>query len=399
MPFKKIINSIVNIGVREMYAPWEIHLTRKLNSILLIAIFNVSLAIVVYSVLGYNDFLIDLISVVVLGPLLFLFNKYFNYVWAAYWFFIVGYVFFISINLKMGKDSYMLLFYFPVVLSLVQLLGRRELLKHLIFLGILCIISVSIIAIGFIKNWVPVLLNQETLNNIMILNIILSVFTAVAFVIVVVTESISQERLINKMLSEKEILLSEVFHRVKNNMNIVTSLLSLKKNNSDSAEVRDALEECRSRVFSMALVHHKIFERENVVDLNFKNYIHDLMIELKSSFDHKGEVDIIIDAEEFFIELSNAIPCGLILNEFVTNSFKYAQLPDRKLKIHISLQKQNDCITLELRDNGPGFQNGVEEKVNTLGVELMKSLSEQINGNYHFKNDNGLLFQLKFKQG
>jgi len=399
MPFKNFFNQIVNIGVRESYLPWEVHLTRKLNSILLIAIFNLIFGIVVYTVLGYYTLIIDLFLAMTIGSFLLLFNKYFNYIWASYWFFIVGYVFFISINLKLGKDSYMLLFYFPVVLSLVQLLGRKELIKHLIILGILCIVSVSIIAVGFIKNWVPVIFTPESMNTIMLVNIILSVFTAVAFVIVVVIESVSQERLINKMLTEKEILLSEVFHRVKNNMNIVTSLLSLKKNNSDSAEVRDALEECRSRVFSMSLVHHKIFERENVVDLNFKDYINELMTELKISFGQKGEVDIIIDAEEFFVELSNAIPCGLILNEFVTNSFKYARQPDKKLKVNITLKKSENLIFLELRDNGPGLNNGADEKANTLGIELMKSLSEQINGEYSFKNDNGLVFQLKFRQG
>ncbi len=245
---------------------------------------------------------------------------------------------------------------------MVQLLGRKETLKHLIILAILCITSVSIIAVGFKYQWVAPVLNKDELSNVMIMDIVLSIFTTVTFIIVVVSESMAQERLIKNMLTEKEVLLSEVFHRVKNNMNIVTSLLNLKKNSSGSIEVQDALEECRTRVFSMALVHQKIFEREHVIDLNFKEYIHDLLAELMSSLGKDSKTDIVIDAEAIFIELSNAIPCGLILNEFVTNSYKYAQVPGRTLQIIITLKKQNDFIELELKDNGPGLPSTISTK-------------------------------------
>jgi two-component sensor histidine kinase len=149
----------------------------------------------------------------------------------------------------------------------------------------------------------------------------------------------------------------------------------------------------------MALVHQKIFEREHVIDLNFKEYIHDLLAELMSSLGKDSKTDIVIDAEAIFIELSNAIPCGLILNEFVTNSYKYAQVPGRTLQIIITLKKQNDFIELELKDNGPGLPSTISTKPNSLGMELMKSLSEQIDGQYSFTNDNGLVFKLRFKQG
>jgi two-component sensor histidine kinase len=189
--------------------------------------------------------------------------------------------------------------------------------------------SIVSIVMGFRFHWVTPVVEDGSLSNLMVFNILVSFFTAISFIIVVVSESLGQERLIKNMLTEKEVLLSEVFHRVKNNMNIVTSLLNLKKNSSNSVEVQEALEECRTRVFSMALVHQKIFERERVIDLNFKDYIHDLLNELMSSMGKSDKTDIVIDADSIFIELSNAIPCGLILNEFVTNSFKYAQQPGK----------------------------------------------------------------------
>lgn len=357
-----------------------------------------SVGVVAFSVMGYPSIAFDCFIVLLVGPGVFLCNKFKNYIWASYWFFFVGFIFFMFINLKMGKDSYMLLFYFPVIISLIQLLGRREMLKHLIILSICCFASIVFIVMGFWFHWITAVVEEESLNNLMVFNILLSFFTAISFIIVVVSESLGQERLIKNMLTEKEVLLSEVFHRVKNNMNIVTSLLNLKKNSSNSVEVQEALEECRTRVFSMALVHQKIFERERVIDLNFKDYIHDLLNELMSSLGKDSKTDIVIDADSIFIELSNAIPCGLILNEFVTNSFKYAQQPGKTLQLKISLKKQKDFIEFELRDNGPGLPSNVSTKTNSLGMGLMKSLSEQIDGQYSFSNDNGLVFKLKFKQ-
>ncbi|MCC6836998.1 MAG: sensor histidine kinase [Bacteroidia bacterium] len=398
MSIKQKIDQFISIGVRDSYQPWETYLTRKVNSITLVGTFNMFMGAFFFLLMGYPQVAIDCIVVIIVAPSVFILNKYKNFVWAAYAFYIIGLCFFISMNLKTGKDSYILLFYFPMIISLVQLLGRRETLKHLLVIAGMFIVSAVMIALGYKYDWYAVSISEAAIANTMVFNIILSVFTAITFIIIVVTESMAQERKIKKMLSEKEILLSEVFHRVKNNMNIVTSLLSLKKNSTDSKEVQEALDECRNRVFSMALVHQKIFEREHVIDLNFKDYINELLKELMSSYGIKEQSTIRIDAEDVFIELSNAIPCGLILNEFVTNSFKYAQQPDKKLQINITLKKQNEFIELQLRDNGPGLPSGLITKPNTLGMELMRSLSEQINGDYSFTNENGLVFKLRFKQ-
>lgn len=393
-----LINKIVNTGIKKEYNHWELFLTRKLNTITLVAMLNMLFGISFFLIIGFPDFIIDCSLAFLFAPLVFLMNKIKNYIWASYTFYLIGFLFFISVNLRMGKDSYLLLFYFPMIISLVQMLGRKETLKHLIGICILCVLSIIIIAAGFINKWVIINIEPAVLNKIMIFNIILSVITAISFIIVITVESISQERLIKKMLTEKDILLSEIFHRVKNNMNIVTSLLSLKKNMSDSIEVKNALDECKNRVYSMALVHQKIFEKGNVNNLNFKDYIHNLTKELLNSIGKDNSTELNIKADDIFIELSNAIPCGLIINEFVTNSYKYAQTENKNLEISILLKKTNETIELKLKDNGPGLSNEAIRKPNTLGIELIKSLSEQINGTYSFINENGLVFSLQFKQ-
>ncbi|MBL0329081.1 MAG: sensor histidine kinase [Bacteroidetes bacterium] len=393
---KNALKKLIDLGVQPHYQPWEIYLTRKLNSITLIAIVNMLLGILFFEITGYTQFIFECICSLIVLPFVIVLNVYRNYIWAAYWFYIFGYIFFIPMNLKMGLQSYIILFYFPVLISMVQLLGKKETLKHLIILSVFCLLSVIFITIGYKYDIYKVVLSADVINNMFIFNIILSFLTTLSFMIIMVYESITQENHIKSILKEKEILLAEVFHRVKNNMNIVTSLLNLKKGMSDSKEVQDALEDCRNRVFSMALVHQNIFNSKNIVGLNFKDYVKNLTSEIAKSLGEEEKFEIVLETEDVSLDLSNAIPCGLILNELITNSFKYAQQADKKLMVGVKLKKVNGRVELEVRDNGLGIPENSTKNHNSLGLELIKSLSEQINGAYSFSNENGLVFKLSF---
>jgi len=179
-------------------------------------------------------------------------------------------------------------------------------------------------------------------------------------------------------------------------MNIVTSLLNLKKNASDSEVVKQALEECKNRVYSMALVHQNIYKINNFTDLDMKDYIHDLVDELIDSNGNSADTEVAIKCDEISMDIAKSVPFGLILNELITNSFKYARLKDIKLRIEILVKLIDERISLKYSDNGPGLNNEVK-KNNTLGIELIKSLSEQVDGEFGFVNDNGLVFNLEFK--
>jgi len=392
----KYIEKVTRLGVRPEYSQWEIFLTRKLNTITLMAVLNITLAFTFFLIFKAYDFALVLGIVILIAPLVWLFNKYRNYIWAAYTFYIIGFIFFIFMNLMQGRESYAAMFYFPVIISMVQLLGRKETIKHLFALSVFCLVSVICVLIGFEYKWLHYDFDSLFMMKLIYFNIILSLITALGFIVIVVSESLRQERTIKNMLAEKEILLAEVFHRVKNNMNIVTSLLNLKKNTSDSPEVQSALEDCRSRVYSMALVHHKIFNRDNIIGLNFNDYIQELVKDLLHSLGGDN-VKVTINADDIRLNLATAIPCGLILNELITNSIKYAQVPGKDLCIKISVTKQNDYIELQVADNGPGIPDHAINKFNSLGLELIKSLSEQIDGAFKFSSNNGLVFDLKFK--
>jgi two-component sensor histidine kinase len=390
-------NKLVTTGVRPKYQPWEIYLTRKLNLLACITMCNMVLALVFFPIIGFYDILIDCFLSLLVLPLLILLNHYKNYIWTAYGFYIIGFSFLASMALKMGIGSYIILFYFPMMISMIQLLGRKEMLKHLVVISVFCFMTIIVIVVGYTGSIYNFEIANSALKDTKLFNIILSFLSALAFNITLVMESIAQENLIKKMLKEKEVLLAEVFHRVKNNMNIVTSLLNLKKEISTSQEVKDALEDCRNRVFSMALVHQTIFNNNSILELNFKAYIESLTTEIKNSLRSNRPVEISLDAELVMLDLSNAIPCGLILNELITNSFKYAGSNDKPLVINIKLSQHNNLVELIVRDNGTGLPENWKQNSHSLGMELINSLCEQIDGTLQFKNDHGLVFNLVFK--
>ena len=133
-----------------------------------------------------------------------------------------------------------------------------------------------------------------------------------------------------------------------------------------------------------------------MIGLNFKHYIINLVDEIANSFGSKDSYEIKYDLEEIQLDLSTSIPCGLIINELITNSFKYAQVPGKKLIISILLKRENGKIRLIVQDNGPGIAENFMTEKNTLGMELIESLSDQINGKSKFKNNDGATFELIF---
>ncbi|MFO0434281.1 MAG: sensor histidine kinase [Sphingobacteriaceae bacterium] len=362
----------------------------------LVGFLNVSLGAVVFVIFNLYEFLPESIAVLVIAALVPVFNKYKNYIWAAYTFYIIGWLFFTILGLKMGLDSFVFLLFFPVILSLLQLLTRRELIKHLVINFVICFAFMLLLLFGSKHQWLYLSPDSETVNVLKYMNVFFSLTVTLSFLTVLSIEGMRQERLINSMLKEKEVLLAEVFHRVKNNMNIVTSLLNLKKNASESEVVKQALEECKNRVYSMALVHQNIYKTNNFTELDMKEYIHDLVDELLDSHGNTLDTETVVKCTDISLDLARAVPFGLILNELITNSFKYARTSDKKLRIEIHVVKEQQNVSLLYRDNGPGMNDALPKK-NALGVELIRSLSEQVDGAYGFENKDGLLFKLNFR--
>lgn len=196
-------------------------------------------------------------------------------------------------------------------------------------------------------------------------------------------------RELEKSLEEKEILLREIHHRVKNNLQVVSSLIHLESSSFDSEKDRLLLEETQQRIASMAQVHELLYRSENLSSIDGGTYIQRLYDELSSAYiDVSSAVTTRIDADSVELNLDTAIPLGLIINEIVTNAFKYAFLGRREGTLDIIFKQQADGFrSLTIADDGPGLGEGWEDRLtDSLGITLIRSLSEQLRGKLTIEN-------------
>lgn len=395
---RDLFRRALQVGTNNSFELWENRLIERINSLCYLAFINILFAGLLLEFFQYTHFRVEVLIGLTIIPITFLFIHYKNYRWGIYWYFVTNFIFNISLNLKMGLETYSVMYYFPIFISIVQLLGRKETVKHLVILSVFFLFSIILVILGFYNHLWLLPKSENTIRYLAFLNILSSFSSSIILLILLVKDYIKQQDELKNLLKEKEILLAEVFHRVKNNMNIVTSLLSLKKNSTENLETQQALEDCRNRVYSMALVHQNIFQDNNLIGLNFSDYIENLTKEIARSLGGSEMVEIVLDTERIELELSHAIPCGLILNELITNTYKYGHRSGEQLQIKIQLKRlEDETIQLIIKDNGPGIPENILNDQKTLGLELIRSLSEQVNGRYAFDNENGLKFTLSFK--
>ena len=197
-------------------------------------------------------------------------------------------------------------------------------------------------------------------------------------------------------LNEKIVLLKEVHHRVKNNMQIISSLLYLKKEMTENPEVAEAINESRNRILAMALIHEQIYKSEGLSTIELKTYIEELTHRVLSSYE-MDDCGLEISSNSFNFEITAMIPIGLIVNELITNSLKHARRPDSKLQISIAIEKENDFYKLEYKDNGQGIPESISfDNTKTLGLNLIYNLSKQLGGDAEIIRGNGANISIKF---
>jgi PAS domain S-box-containing protein len=213
------------------------------------------------------------------------------------------------------------------------------------------------------------------------------------------TERKKAEEKIQASLNEKETLLQEIHHRVKNNMQIISSLLKLQGSSIDDEQAKDALKESQSRIFAMSAVHETLYGSENLSEINLKQYINTVSRALIQTYlPDPNRVKLSIDSDDIKIDIRIASPIGLIINELVSNSLKHAFPGDKDGKIDIIMKIHNGMLTITVSDSGGGMQDGVDWKnVGTLGLKLVCTLVEkQLAGSISLENQNGTTFIIKF---
>ena len=202
---------------------------------------------------------------------------------------------------------------------------------------------------------------------------------------------------LNKLVEDKEWLLKEIHHRVKNNLQIVMSLLNTQSAYLTDKAAQSAIADSQRRLHSIALIHQQLYKSDNVSAIKIYRYISELVSYLKDSYD-SALIKFDIKVDDIELDVAQTIPIGLILNEAITNSFKYAFTPGEKGKIKISLcQTEKDVYELLIRDNGKGLPEAFEpENCNSLGMQLLVGLSNDLNGEFKIYNDGGTVIQIVF---
>jgi len=200
-------------------------------------------------------------------------------------------------------------------------------------------------------------------------------------------------------LREKEILLRELHHRVKNNMQIIASLLNLQSQYVKEEESKHILRESQGRVHSMAMIHEKIYQ-SHLSDVNLKEYIENMVSDIFYLYRIKnGTINFALDVSEVHINIDTAIPCGLIINELVTNSLKYAFPNGEKGNITITFTSKCDELILKIADDGIGLPENIKpETTETLGLKLVQNLINQLNGTLKLVRGPGTKFIITFQE-
>jgi len=222
--------------------------------------------------------------------------------------------------------------------------------------------------------------------------------------IIVITRDISErmvaEQELRSSLKDKEILLQEIHHRVKNNMQIISSLLNLQSNFITDPEAIGVFRESQNRVKSMALLHENLYQSREMDKVDFKQYVKKLTDNLLSTYStQSSHLKTEISSENVKLNIETAIPCGLIINELLTNSLKYAFPPGEKGTVYLKIKAIDDKYVLILGDNGVGLPPNFDlESTDTLGLRLVHNLVNHIDGELKVKNSKGPCFEIVFRE-
>ncbi|HMK46400.1 MAG TPA: histidine kinase N-terminal 7TM domain-containing protein [Methanocella sp.] len=212
-----------------------------------------------------------------------------------------------------------------------------------------------------------------------------------------VTERKKAEERTMESLKEKEVLLKEIHHRVKNNLQIISSLLNLQSCNSGKDNAA-AFKESQNRIKSMALIHEQLYQSKDLACIDFAGYVNRLITQLVRSYMLNQHVSVAIEIADISLDIDTAIPCGLIINELVSNSLKYAFSPEKEAAIRIRMTLDGDRYTLIVADNGKGLPKNVDfHNTVSLGMQLVITLIDQLGGEIEHIDGEGAAFRLTFQ--
>lgn len=210
---------------------------------------------------------------------------------------------------------------------------------------------------------------------------------------------IANNEALNQSILRQSILLSEVHHRVKNNLQLVISLLTLHGHNTENKSVKNYLDDLSRKVFSIALIHEQLYRSGDFEKIDTKEYINELTANFQILQDANTQIAFNTDSDHILLNLETVLPLGIICSELISNSLKYAQTESEHIKIDISLKAFGNKYLLKYKDNGPGLQPQVSNKTkNGMGLTLISNMVRQLQGESSRYNEDGAVFTLLFEE-
>lgn len=409
--FKRTWNYISSIGIQPEYDDIlvkRIKLTNQFNTI----------AIFVFLFSGINNFVLgDVFSALLIEGLVLvsLVGFYLNKI--QFHRFAISFLFTVLSTAIFYFDSYSgilsgtYLYHFPLILAIAFIFDMREDKKAMLFHFLLIITYLAINVVTHYDLFRSEFLTDDKRSQMFMFNLIFSASAVGFFVYLMIQNNLKEsytyilrieekrqsEKAIKQALDEKNLLIAELHHRVKNNLAIISGLFSLTLNDNLPDDAKNVLIESRNRVRSMALIHNRLYKSDNFTDVNFEDYIQELISEITSSYPAiSNSIKVITHINNVSLNVNAAIPCGLILNELLTNCYKHAFKDQAEGEIIVTFTSDKDKILMTVKDNGRGLPADYNKK-QSLGITVIEALTEQLDGKSNFISNNGSTFELVFK--
>jgi two-component sensor histidine kinase len=411
---KKAINTLLSLGIEDSQSSYDRRRIKTINLINLLVIFFLLIGFTNYFILKTDFAFGASLTFLTLSIFSLWLNKIRlnNFAFFLFTFNVNLAILFVNEYYPVEVGSY--LFYFPLIVSVVLLNNPNLKDKRAILHFVTCIIffasSLLIDAEGYrLSNlqpeqmkvlWYYNLLMSASLTATLSFLLTRIIYSQNKEIIAQNEDLIKTKEVVNVSLKEKEILLAELHHRVKNNLAIISGLLNLQEDSTSNEEAKKIIGDSKTRIMSMALVHKMLYENNELKSINISKYASELIYELFNSYNLLKTVSINEDYDAIAIPVNKSIPLGLILNEIVTNSIKYAFKSSKDLDgvFDISIKNENNTVRLLVKDNGHGFPKdfNIESDNHSLGIFLIKTLAEQIDATVTFSNETGAKIELNF---
>lgn len=400
--FRSYLHKLVQYGLHPKSDDGQRKRVILLNTFSALAVFTFTLAYIdsVYfnEPLVYQYVDAGMIFAFGITPLFIRRSAYFA---AAYLMFLANAVILFFCN-SQGLETATYLFYFPQFFAVAWLLEFRKPWYNLI-LGSFTLISIILLLVLPEHLFGPPLTGQSV-HYSFVFNLIVSVLLVAINTVVIVWMNYSRHKILENKIEEKErvaaeleqtlkakeILVAEIHHRVKNNLAVIRSLLNLQMNSTNNEEAKSVLRESVNRVNSMALIHRKLYSQENAESIDFGSYAGELINEVTFTYQQNKTTvpEIRLSGDKTIINLTKAVPAGLILNELLSNAFKHAFRDEEIGQIDVIVRHEEGKMIVEVIDNGCGIPKGFNpQNSESLGMTIIHALSDQIDAEFQYVDD------------